>query len=306
MPSAIKPEQPGCTVTTQYSPLLTAIKHLPEEIIIVIFKHASYKARWALLQNNTLSQTTIDVLKSNELWQPLFETCFPNQTRLNRNERYFDAFKRIYTQWLVAIKKKGSRLRLVSPYFKNDPDFVYAAIKQNGQALRYASQHLQKSPAIVLEAMKQNSLALWWGSDLLKKNAPFILAAIKYNRDALWWARPELKNDRRFILKAVSRNGLALELIHPHQKDPEITLTAIKQNRQAFKYAAESFQKQTKLQEIARICKYEKRARACDCYLRQLITNTNRQKKHPFTEHMLFKSLSLESSSPFEGYQNTR
>ena len=146
---------------------------------------------------------------------------------------------------LDEVRKDG-RLLKNAKNFQNDRELVLEAIRSKGSALKYASEDLKNDRDFVLEAIKRKGVALRYASPVLKSDRDFVLNAIKCKSVALKYANPSFKNDRNFVLEAVKNNGLALRYAREFQDDTEIVETAIKQNKNAIKYASLEIQEKYK------------------------------------------------------------
>lgn len=132
--------------------------------------------------------------------------------------------------------------------FRSDRTMILEAIKQNGLALQFASFELQNDDELIRIALSSNFTAYEILAPDKKQNPEFAHLYNENNRTfeyvlsrngmSIWEPKyATARNIRRFAILAVTQNGLALQFLSSELKDdPDIVLTAVKQNWLAYRF----------------------------------------------------------------------
>jgi Domain of unknown function (DUF4116) len=214
------------------------------DFIEKIVAHLDWRslAHFSNVNSTIKSILSEDINFENGLWQPHFETYFPNEKK-GQHETFKQAFAKEYTKLITDIQKNPFTLGKASDAFKNDEYLVKECIERDGRAIIYASKQLQKTKEIVLIAVKNCGVAIEYLPKELKDDKDIALAAVKSKPVVYRWLCDELKGDRDIVLAAVSRMPFYLKGVADRFKtDKEIVLAAVRKSGDAIYDASEKLQ----------------------------------------------------------------
>ncbi len=150
----------------------------------------------------------------------------------------------------------------VSPELRADPDVILAAVKNDYKNLQYADKSLNEDPHFLLELLKvaklkPEAISEYVDPTLMEKIylAKREEVMVEMQKDPYYFYSVDrqfadtLREDKVFILEVMKLNGLALKCFADPFKlydartkvwsaDKEVVLVAVKQNRDAFRYAS--------------------------------------------------------------------
>ncbi|EFC41905.1 predicted protein [Naegleria gruberi] len=172
---------------------------------------------------------------------------------------------------LQAATRCGMILSFVNDQFRKDREIVLAAVSQNGHAIKKVSKELLDDEDIILKAAetcqlnipifsnfrkvlgglkdkqscmqfaKKSGECLQYFPSYYQRDREILMEALKTNVDTAFRnASSYLKvTDRLFAIRVVKRNGNLLgQMCSKHRNDREIVSFAVKQNKNALKYAS--------------------------------------------------------------------
>jgi ankyrin repeat protein len=146
---------------------------------------------------------------------------------------------------LEEVKKDGSVVRKVWPWFRQDKDILQAAARQDKREFEYYSREEQILAACAAfgPRLAEDS------SDETKNDKRFVMASVKCDYACLKYASDALKADKEVVMTAVKRDGRALYNAASELKgDKEVIMAALNHNAKDLNYAGRDFK--LKLLEI--------------------------------------------------------
>ena len=171
--------------------------------------------------------------------------------------------------WNIAVKYNGMLLQLASAAIKRDKAVVIKATSNNYLALKHADKalyddmdllklagKLRDDSSFMKDVVSLNGLRLDLCTAQVKECKDVVLAAVEQNGFAIQYAPLGLMMDYDVALAAVKNKGPALEFLPDSMKNNEIlTRVAVCEDAMSVKFAAEKFQRDLNIIQIALMSK---------------------------------------------------
>jgi hypothetical protein len=159
---------------------------------------------------------------------------------------------------LEAVKKDGSTLQKVYPWFRKDMDIVGTALRQDESQTKY----MRRGTLMSAFDAKLTVSSLKYASNENQNDKEVVLKAVKCNGLEIKHVSSVLIRDFEVVLAAVSQNGLALQYAQTtsgfrYAENPkrltkdeeEIMIAAVKQNKAAIDFTPSSWKGRSEFKE---------------------------------------------------------
>lgn len=142
----------------------------------------------------------------------------------------------------LSVTHSGSALKFLPDSLKKDQSLVLKAIENDATAIKYAHSSLILDKNFIFKAIKKNIHVLPYVINLRNMSEKDFIKIIADNWKTFHYLNPYIRQTRDFALWVIGLNGNALEYLEEsYQKDKQIVMAAVNQDRQAIRFASLEF-----------------------------------------------------------------
>lgn len=167
---------------------------------------------------------------------------------------YNDILKEDENFILRAIRINPKALLYAATPLRNDLKFLRKAVEVDFRTFEFACSSARTNAGFVISLLKKCPKVFFFIDGELRKSPEFLLNAMTESMIVVFHMEESLKNDKNLQQKIVEKDGLALQYLNIRwQRDPDIVLAAVRQNKGAYIFAKESAKTDPAVREALKI-----------------------------------------------------
>lgn len=151
---------------------------------------------------------------------------------------YSDVLKENEEFLLKAIRRNPKALLYAATSLRENLPLLRKAVQEDFRVFEFAGPHARTNVDFVISLLKNFPKVFFFIDATLRKSSEFLLRAMTESPVVIFCMDESLKNNKTLQKEIVEQDGMALQYLNIHwQRDPDIVLAAVRQNKAAFAFA---------------------------------------------------------------------